>query len=69
MCKHCERCGYGPFNKTQPIPVIDGIDEGYMRVTPERGTLVAAHPEAEKDVYGIFINFCPICGRDLKEAQ
>lgn len=54
------------------IVEVDGeyIEAGYRHLATRyfvRVTAEGVHPRPECDFYGIPINFCPMCGRKLKE--
>lgn len=47
---------------------VRGIDGGgYMHLSPEDATLrVTEDPDG--DIFLMRVNYCPMCGRDLREA-
>lgn len=68
MCKHCDPLVYGGgMMKGRPIPCIDRGE--YMEVVPETRMLVAFDKKYELPTYGLRINYCPMCGRDLRDGE
>lgn len=66
MCVHCEtQRVYCNIAEGEPIP---GLDDGeIMTICTETRMLVATDGgRYERAPYATRINFCPMCGRDLR---
>lgn len=63
MCEHCTR----PISSVYGKPMRDYASEKEaFRIAPEPRILRACE-EPEGGDYLLRINFCPMCGRDLRE--
>lgn len=66
-CKYCDAVGRGRDRATRDM--ASWTDNGgpalYMS---DENEIVVDWPDESADSYGVEVNFCPMCGRDLREG-